>query len=428
MKRLKKILKWTGIVMGGLAAIGLVANAWFTWTTDRRLEAQLAAIRAAGEPLKLSDLARKPIPPEQNAATYLRQAKADIEAIDAAVWVGDWWKGGKWYPLPPAGQKLVKAAFDAHPRVMPLLEQAAACSDYDDYDAQVDYMLPLTELEDRLLRVAQQHRGYARLLHLRAYLLAAEGKPDEAARTALVLMRLASHLERDFFLIGMLVEITLRSLAIDAANAALQAGPVSREVHDALDAELARLELMGDFRRAIVGERVYGMAKIAQFPGRNFWLGARGYWNRQESQYLDKMQIFLSLFHEPINYHRAVQTIDNASANGGVLVVLSTPALKAALTAAVQSQAMVRSLRVLNALQTHVPPASDKISKLGDLGLPPETTIDPFNGAPLHVKRLPGGWLVYSVGRNLQDDGGDWEHYLDIGVGPPRPAAKPAGK
>ena len=62
--------------LGGLVAIGLIANAWFVWTTDRRLEGQLAAIRAAGEPLTLADLARKPIPPEQNAATYLRRAEA----------------------------------------------------------------------------------------------------------------------------------------------------------------------------------------------------------------------------------------------------------------------------------------------------------------------------------------------------------------
>ena len=50
MKRLKKILKWTGVILGGLVAIGLVANAVFVWTTDTRLERQLTAIRAAGDP------------------------------------------------------------------------------------------------------------------------------------------------------------------------------------------------------------------------------------------------------------------------------------------------------------------------------------------------------------------------------------------
>ncbi len=70
MSRFRKFLKWTAIVLAGLVAIGLVANACFVWITDTRLERQLAAIRAAGDPLSLAELARKPIPPEKNAATY----------------------------------------------------------------------------------------------------------------------------------------------------------------------------------------------------------------------------------------------------------------------------------------------------------------------------------------------------------------------
>ena len=69
-------------MLGGLVVILLLVNAWFVWTTDARLEAQLAAIRQAGDPLTLADLARKPIPPEQNAATYLRRAEADRAAME----------------------------------------------------------------------------------------------------------------------------------------------------------------------------------------------------------------------------------------------------------------------------------------------------------------------------------------------------------
>ena len=90
-------------------------------------------------------------------------------------------------------------------------------------------------------------------------------------------------------------------------------------------------------------------------------------------------------------------------------------------------------LRVLNALQTHVAPGSDKIPRLSELGLPVETTTDPYTGEPLHVKKTPEGWLVYSVGPNIRDDGGkmggdDSPFTGDIGVGPPPPAVKPAGK
>ncbi len=89
MKRLKKILQWTAIVLGGLVAIGLVANACFVWITDTRLERQLAEIRAAGDPISLTDLARKPIPPEKNAATFLRQAEAGVDAMHNIVFGPD---------------------------------------------------------------------------------------------------------------------------------------------------------------------------------------------------------------------------------------------------------------------------------------------------------------------------------------------------
>ena len=41
-------------------------------------------------------------------------------------------------------------------------------------------------------------------------------------------------------------------------------------------------------------------------------------------------------------------------------------------------RATIRSLRVLNALQTHVPAGSNEVPKLTELGLPAETTTDPF--------------------------------------------------
>ena len=85
---------------------------------------------------------------------------------------------------------------------------------------------------------------------------------------------------------------------------------------------------------------------------------------------------------------------------------------------------------MLNALQTHVPAGSNEVPKLTELGLPAETITDPFTGEPLHVKKTPQGWLVYSVGPNFQDDGGKLDDPTngDIGVGPPPPAAKPAEK
>jgi hypothetical protein len=102
---------------------------------------------------------------------------------------------------------------------------------------------------------------------------------------------------------------------------------------------------------------------------------------------------------------------------------MSIPAFKSALVCAYRNQAMVRAIRILSALQKEAPIDSDKIPTMAELGLPGEVGIDPFNGKPMIIKKLPQGWLVYSVGENLQDDGGKVEEEpngppLDVGFGP----------
>jgi hypothetical protein len=87
----------------------------------------------------------------------------------------------------------------------------------------------------------------------------------------------------------------------------------------------------------------------------------------------------------------------------------------------VATRASIRAMRVLNALQAHTPTGSNKTPNLSELGLPPEAVVDPFTGESLHVKRMPQGWLVYSVGPNMEDDGGKLDDPVqgDVGVGPP---------
>ncbi len=40
-----------------------------------------------------------------------------------------------------------------------------------------------------------------------------------------------------------------------------------------------------------------------------------------------------------------------------------------------------------------------------------------MNGEPMKIKRVNGKWVVYSVGSNLVDDGGDSEELKDFVLG-----------
>jgi hypothetical protein len=207
MKRLKTMFKWIGIILGGLLGIALIANAIFVWTTDSRLERQLAEIRAAGDPVTLADLARPPIPPEKNAATYLRRAEADLAAIEKETMNVHSVSECPGFIMPVEDQRVVRAAFAAYPNVIPLLQQAATCPDYD---AELDYTLSPQEFLAKMIDVIGKTRRPGRVLGYRAALLVAEGNRDEAVRTALLIFRLARHFDRDPMIVNYLVALAVR--------------------------------------------------------------------------------------------------------------------------------------------------------------------------------------------------------------------------
>ena len=256
---------------------------------------------------------------------------------------------------------------------------------------------------------------------------------------ASTLLRLSRHCEHNPGLLSYLAAIPIQDMAISSAVLVLQNGPISKTNRGKLDEELARSEGMDGFIRALKGERAYCLTMHAELPYRGFWLINRGLWNQRLSAYLDKMQSVLVLLQGAVFYRQAEPSLDKEDLmallrSGDIEIFLRQPFLgiPTAFWTATRDQAKIRSLRVLNALQAHAPAGDSHAPKLAELGLPAATITDPFTGEPLHVKRTPKGWMVYSVGPNFRDDGGTFDCQSndndDIGVGPKTPAAKPAEK
>ncbi len=120
-------------------------NGYFVWSTGTRLERRLAALRQAGEPVQIADLAREPIPPEKNADVFLRRAADDLDAIQKELLVVYPKVGYPTGTVLPADQEGMEKMFAAYPKVMPLLEQAADCPDSD---PQLDFTLPPSRSSD----------------------------------------------------------------------------------------------------------------------------------------------------------------------------------------------------------------------------------------------------------------------------------------
>src|SRR5207249_6277200 len=109
----------------------------------------------------------------------------------------------------------IRKALEGYPRVLPLLEQAAACPDYN---PELPYAGGPEALLASVLDQVQRFREYTNTLRAQASLLRAQGKRDEALRSCLVSFQLTRHLEREPVLISYLVVAACRAVAIREVN------------------------------------------------------------------------------------------------------------------------------------------------------------------------------------------------------------------
>lgn len=421
MKRFRRILAWIGIFTGAAVAILLLANTYFVWNTGTRLETRLTVLRQAGQPVQLADLARAPIPPETNAQVFLRRAADGLDAIQKELSASYPKQGYPTGDLTPSEQENLEKVFAAYPTVLPLLEQAAECPDSD---SQLDMSLRPSQFLEPYMNHSAKYRTAMRVSHARTALLLSSGRDDDALAVQILMLRLTRHWRREPLLIGYLVTAACEQSAMEEVNRVLRRGQVSPATRQALDSELALHDSMEGYTWALQSERAFGLSSFQEFPGSGFWL-MRGFTNDISLRVMDLYDRHLNDASLP--YTEVVARWKSAPLPAGMpnpygpLVTLLQPALVAAREPADRVRAMSRSLRVLNALQVHVPPDADRVPDLKDLGLPEETTIDPFNGHPLRVKTTPEGWTVYSVGRNGVDDGGTLDQRTDVGAGPSPP-------
>jgi hypothetical protein len=252
-----------------------------------------------------------------------------------------------------------------------------------------------------------------------------QGNRDEAVGVVILMLRLARLAEREPLLNNYWVTRAVENVALDCgANEVLQSGPISKQSRADLDKELSLCGSMEIFRHALKTERAFSMDRFNhEIPWSLFSYHRQlGVLNAYE-EYLNYSQKTYSDWANEDDLQGAI-----SETNFNTLVELLRPALRGTLMATYRNQAWVRAVRIINALQGKVPANSNKIPTMAELGLPDEVGVDPFNGKPMIIKKLPKGWLVYSVGKNLKDDGGIFGKSgenpgLDFGFGP-KSAAK----
>jgi hypothetical protein len=303
----------------------------------------------------------------------------------------------------------------AHPDLMPLVLQGANCPRFR---SEVNEALTFVEIQSARLEELGECRSVYRYLSDRCRMLIAERHRDAALETCILNFQIARQLESQPMLVSHQITIAFRGTAIWSANHVLRSGTVSDSMRDALTAELARHDLTAAYRQALISERAFGLAAFNDMNFGGFW-PVRGLWNSTVIYYLDVMDQQLTLASQP--YYAVLQAppqaVSKPASPWAAVVDIVLPAIDATREATERNRAALRCLRIVIAI-TQIEQQGGEVTGLDDLLLPKQQTIDPFTGQPLRMKKRSDGWVVYSVGKNLQDDGGQLDDQADIGLGP----------
>jgi hypothetical protein len=400
--------------------------AMYRMILSNRVEKRLEAIRAQGFPVTLGELNDwYPAPPPGHDAADLYQ-QAFLKYLDDPTWeekenqlpvVGTGELPPRGEPLPDDMKALIAEYLERNAEALRLLHQAAAmpeCRFPIDLRAGAMVLLP---------HLASLRQG-ARLMLLEGLLDAEEGRTAEATESVIATVGLADAVRNEPILISYLVRIACLSISCSNLENLLHKAPLddktlqelTRTFHDAERPEVAV--------RAFVGERCFGAdffrnpaGRIAASGGQNVPvhpLAVIGLLDADFRYYLDLMDPQVEMSRLPVEERgKAIEASDLEQAvkdlpSYAIITRMLVPALARALGEETKNVARLRTARTALAVERYR-------LKHGQLpegleALVPEilesVPLDPYDAKPLRYRRLERGYVVYSIGSNMVDDGG----------------------
>lgn len=423
--------KWKriGLALAFLVAIALIVNGVFAVRAEWQLRSRLATIRAEGAPASIAELAPAPIPDDQNAAAILERIKPRLDAFSKDYGRFDNTPAGKKYetahdrdePPPKESIDAIREILGKYADVEQGIHQAAAC---EKYASRWDFSVDHTAFIGQILDKGQEARTAARFLAWRSEVLLFDGQNEDAVKNGIQGLRLARLHTNEPTLVAYLITVAMRSIACDQLYDSLQAGRISPKLHAALDEELDRHDDPNQLVHVLKTERGVSADWVnAQFDGPSAALAHIFGWVMKsmavgvldgEAEILE----FAALPWYEAKKHFTPEGQMIFTSDHGTLAELLEPALLAAFQSHARGLAVLRGLRIDNALRAFAEKNGREATGLDELTLKPAAIVDPYSGEPLKVKNTKDGWIVYSVMQNGVDDGGNFMKLKDFGVAP----------
>jgi len=440
---------WTWRCAAGLIGVALLAHAVATVVTGRRLAHEIALIRASGAPVTMLEAAPPPVPDDRNAAILYEEAfrrlpelvpQRDEETRQITAFLALKDCRAREFTYIYRGQTLkasvqaVQQILSRHAPLFPLLERAAArpaCRFPVNWEAGAAALFP---------HFAKM-RAASRMLAAKAIMDARHGDSSKALNDIALIFRISDHISAEPTLIGQLVRIACQAIAVNTLSRVLEIAPPStpqaRQMFDAL----GRIDEISPFTHALEGERCFGLwafdalrrdpawaaemfqdfadRRIAAGHGlrerviaRLLMLAWLPFLNQDEVLYIRRMNSVVGLsrlaFREAKQESEALERCAQGLPKYALLARILPQVFFRAVDARDRATARIGLAQCGMALRAYQEamgryPASLKELR-GRISWP--LPADPFSGQDFIYRKTGAGYLIYSIGPNMKDEGG----------------------
>jgi hypothetical protein len=406
-------------VLFGLVLLFILGGVFFAfqvWAQNssaaKEVEDEIARLRMSGQPMTAEDLYRFQSVPENiadNSASWLAaQQSCNSKKLYAAgkglPFIGD----GDVKRLRPdaddsqlaAAEKLLEDFAPALQAILAAAEQPGECR----------YAL---KFEDGVSAVANETQGVrdiARLLALNVRVQTARGKTDDALASLHAMFAAADTTSHQLTITEQMVYFSMLGMAIDQAGSLLNELDLTDEQLRQLSQRLETCDIHGSFTRCLIGERALSSVTFDQMG--NTLISA----DRLKCLELLTQAIAISAQPSPADRDQVDGLIAKLQTAASPLPPATkyplTNGMLSPLTAAFNAKSRILAAReiLLTAIacQRYQLKTGRPAAQLADLvpDFLPTVPRDPFDGQPLRLRQSDNTIVIYSIGKDGKDDGG----------------------
>jgi hypothetical protein len=315
--------------------------------------------------------------------------------------------GGRTEPLVEKTKTLINAFFSDKQQGLEMLHKAAAIE-------HCRYPVDFSKGSAALVPHIGQVRKGAKLLELEAILSAENGRGEQAVRSLKSALALGRSLSKEPLVVSQLARVACQTLAVSGLERVINRTELADEQILKLSQLLADAEQPCAMSRAFVGERCRVIDLSTKPAVEELDLSAPaiavwkllGLFDRVAIRYLDIVDGHIDAAWLPLHQrYDTAEALDaklrNARLSGGLDWARVTQSVLGNI-------AGLRTARVALAVQRHRLAEGKFVDTLAELVPTYLDAVpkDPFDGEDMRYERLAAGYVVYSVGEDLSDDGG----------------------